>query len=108
LRWLFSFFHQLFPEALSSPNTPDFLDVGQTFCFRTSFASILPTQRIFPLCRPDRILLFMIHNDLVNRIIFSLFHTVSPCVVYLQTVGTLLFVNRFHLSQIYSPVRSSI
>src|SRR5438093_6778623 len=70
-----------FPEAQRPHVRPDFLDVGQALRLRAAFASIPPTQRILPVRRPDRVLLFMIHNDLINRIIFSLFHTVSPFVL---------------------------
>jgi hypothetical protein len=50
---------------------PDFLNVGQALLFGTAFAGIVPSQRIFPLRRPDGILFFVVYHSLVDGFVFS-------------------------------------
>src|SRR5689334_11686638 len=49
---------------------PNFLDVSQALFFCAALACILPAQRIFPMGRPDRVLLFMVKHNFVNCLIF--------------------------------------
>ena len=51
---------------------PYFLDVVETFGFGPALAGIVPAERIRPMHRPDRILLFVVYNNFVNGIV-SLF-----------------------------------
>src|SRR5215475_142816 len=76
LRFPCLLFH-LFPKTQRSHVGPDFFDIGQAVRLGTDFSHVLPTQRIFPFGRPDRVLLLVVHNNLINRIVLSLFHTVS-------------------------------
>ena len=50
--------------------SPDFLDVVETLGFQAAFAGIEPAQRVFSLLGPDRILLFVIDDDFVDRSVF--------------------------------------
>src|SRR5262249_28944446 len=70
----------LFTQTERAHVRPDFLDVRQTLFFRAAPAGILPTRRVFPINRPDGILLFVIDYYFVDLSIFSLFaaHCVSP------------------------------
>jgi len=52
--------------------SPHFLDVVQTFGLGPALSSIVPAERIRPVHRPDRILLFVVYNNFVNGIV-SLF-----------------------------------
>src|SRR6476646_6811129 len=49
---------------------PNFLDVSQALFFCAALACILPAQRIFPMGRPDRVLLFMVKHNFVDCLIF--------------------------------------
>src|SRR5262245_60196107 len=58
------------PEAEGPHVSPDFLDVGQTHRFRPTLSYISPAERYFLIVWPDRVLLFMIHDYLINCCVF--------------------------------------
>src|SRR5258708_16578550 len=61
---------------------PDFLDVGQALVLRAALADVVPAERVLAVRGPDRVLLFVVDDDLVDRVVFALFpiaHDPSPC-----------------------------
>src|SRR5919199_439245 len=61
----------LLSEAERPQIGPYRLDVGQTFRFGPTLACIRPSERVAALGRPDRILLFVVYDDFVDRRIFA-------------------------------------
>lgn len=59
----------LLPQTERPHVGPHLFDMRQTFCHGPAFACIGPAKRIFLVCRPDRVLLFMIQNDFVDSIV---------------------------------------
>src|SRR6266436_3871926 len=57
---------------------PDFFDIVQAFRLWTCFSNFSPAQRWLTIGKPDRILLFMIHNNFINSVVFFLVHLLSP------------------------------
>src|SRR5215213_11454727 len=59
---------------------PYLFDVRQAFCFCSGLSCIVPAQCIFPVRRPDRVLLFMVDHDLVDSEVFAFVvsHAISP------------------------------
>src|SRR6516164_8392880 len=62
-------FH-LLSEAQRTHINPYRLDVVQAFLLETAFAHILPAEGIVTVSWPDRVLLFVIDHDFVDRGIF--------------------------------------
>src|SRR5436305_10574963 len=60
-----SLFH-LLSQAEGPHVSPHFLDISQALFFAAAFARIFPAQRVFTVCRPDGILLFMLYYNLVD------------------------------------------
>src|SRR5260370_42595661 len=52
---------------------PDFLDVGQALVLRAALADVVPAERVLAVRGPDRVLLFVVDDDLVDRVVFALF-----------------------------------
>src|SRR5215210_1729164 len=50
--------------------SPDFLDVVQALLLRAALADVVPAQGVLTVGRPDRVLLFVIHDHLVDRGVF--------------------------------------
>lgn len=48
---------------------PDLINIRQTFRFNAASAHICPPQRILSPGRPDRVLLFVIDEDFVDRLV---------------------------------------
>src|SRR5262249_17720550 len=62
----------LFPEAQRPHIGPDFFDISQALFFGSRLAGIVPSQGIFFMRRPNRILLFVIKNYLINCLVFGI------------------------------------
>src|SRR5262245_41255447 len=75
------FFHFL-SQAKRSHVGPDFFNIGQTFRLVTGFSNFSPAQRILTIDWPDRILLFMIHDNLINSVVFFLVHMFLRLLLY--------------------------
>src|SRR5215813_1312621 len=80
-RWTSRRLFHLLPQAQRAHISPNFFNIFQTFLLQTTFADILPAKRILSVGGPYRILLFVIHNDLVDGSIF-LFLSVHRCLPY--------------------------
>jgi len=50
---------------------PNLLDIFQDLLFRTGFARVVPTRWNLAVSRPDRILLFIVHDNSID--VFSVF-----------------------------------
>src|SRR4051794_23179812 len=59
---------------------PDFMDVGEALRLRTRFAGVVPAEWKLAAGRPDRVLLFMIHDHSVDGGVFPFIigHRGSP------------------------------
>src|SRR4051812_22147695 len=55
--------------------SPDLFDVCEAFGLRARLARIVPPERILAVGGPNRILLFVIDDDLVDGCVFSLIQT---------------------------------
>src|SRR5262249_41506125 len=58
-------------ETQRSHVSPNLFDVGKALLLRTGLAYVSPAQRVFFVSRPDRVLLFVIHDHFVHSGIFS-------------------------------------
>src|SRR5207244_3876234 len=65
------FFHAL-TQAEGTHIGPHVLDPGEALRLRTGLPRVLPTERVVALRRPDRVLLLVVHDHLVNRFVFLL------------------------------------
>ena len=65
----------LFPEAQRPHVSPNLFDIGEALVLFPVFACITPAKSILALGRPNRILLFMVDDDLVDRRVFSFVST---------------------------------
>src|SRR5919106_530491 len=68
-----SLFGHLLSQAEWPHVRPNFLDVGQTLRFRSCLSHAGPTERVLTVRRPNGILFFVIHYDVIDGRIFSLF-----------------------------------
>jgi len=74
-----SLFGHLLSQAEWPHVRPNFLDVGKTLRFRSCLSHAGPTERVLAVRRPNGILFFVVHYDVVYRRVFSIFtHVVSP------------------------------
>jgi hypothetical protein len=58
------------PKAKRSHVCPHSLDVFEAFYLKSAFAHDRPSGWALAVSRPDRILLFVVHDDVVNRRVF--------------------------------------
>lgn len=65
---------------------PDFLDVIQAFLFRAALARTAPALGDFLKVRPDRVLLFVVHNDKVRAFVFDFVHVIPQSKVLVVTI----------------------
>src|SRR5271166_2873692 len=63
----------LLPQAERTHIRPHFFDVSQALFLGAALACVVPAQGVFPVRRPDRILLFVIYYDFVHGMIFWFF-----------------------------------
>jgi len=66
------------PQAQRAHISPNLANVFQTLSLCSRFTCIFPSERQFTMGRPNRILLFMIHNRFVNGFVFAVIHFRSP------------------------------
>jgi len=78
LRLLTGGFHFL-PQAERAHVSPHLFDVRQAFGFGPALARVLPAERIFFIGRPDRVLLLMIRDDLIDGGVFFLVQNGFSC-----------------------------
>src|SRR5882672_1370402 len=87
-RRIFRHLLHLLPQAKWPHVRPYFLDESQALGFGSDYADILPAQRNLLVFRPDRVLLFVIHHDLVDGCIFFIrivpTHFITSVIVSLQ------------------------
>src|ERR1051325_4500519 len=69
-RWISRQLFHLLPQTERPHIGPNFLDVCKALSFRSNLPGILPTRRILPVLRPNRILLLVIHDHFVDRFVF--------------------------------------
>src|SRR5262249_35462811 len=82
--------------------SPHLLDIRQAFCLRPTLTPISPTERIFPILRPDRILLLVIDYYLVHSCVFSVFSRHKTSCNCELTFGVFIILERVPASK-YSP-----
>jgi hypothetical protein len=70
---LFPFLHVI-PERERPHVSPHFFDVSQAFRLGPALPTVVPANRVISLNRPNRVLPFMIHKDLVVCIVFTVVH----------------------------------
>src|SRR4026208_1394753 len=73
-------FVHLFSEAEWAHIGPDLLDVSETFGLGATLSLIVPARCVLSVCRPDRILIFMIDDNSVDCFVFLFvsIHILSP------------------------------
>src|SRR3954470_16751212 len=59
---------------------PHRLDVFEAFGLRSALAAVAPSERILAIGRPDRVLLFVVHHDLVDSRVFPFVSRHTACV----------------------------
>src|SRR5262249_33830720 len=67
-------FHPL-PEAERAHVGPHFLDISKALVFGAGLSGGVPAEGVLAVCRPDRVLLFVVHDNLVDRRVFAVFRT---------------------------------
>ena len=60
-----------FAEAEGAQIRPDFVDVGEALGFAAAFAGLAPAGGELTIYRPERVLLFVVHDHPVDDVVFG-------------------------------------